>query len=967
MRKLFPILSLALLLSGALQAQTKFTTFPNDPLKLKKTTLANGLTVFLIEDHNKPEIFGGVAVRAGGKTDPEDATGMAHYLEHMLFKGTTTLGTVDYAKEKVYLDKIDALYEELGKTKNDEERQQIQLKINENSVKATEFAVPNELSNLVNYMGGTNLNAFTTWDWIFFFNEFPANQTERFLDLYAHRFDKPVFRLFQSELETVYEEKNQRSESFQWSLFETLLRNAFKNHPYGTKPVIGTTEHLKTPSLTKMYKYFNDYFVASNMALVLSGDFDAEKVMPMIEAKFGALPQGKVDPFPKYEEAPFKSREVVEINVTPVPMGIMGYRTVPAGHPDEAALEVANHLLFNQAGTGSFNKAAIEQELMVAAMIPFPVFDHGLSVVFFLPKTGEQSIEEAEQVVLQKLAMLKEGKFDEKEMQSSKMQLKKELLSQLEDLNSRAIFVGQTFASNRSWEEIVNKPAAYDKVTSERVIEVAKKYYGDNYLIILSRVGAPQKEKLDKPSYEPPIPKRDAESEYGRQFKALGEAAPVARFVDFNKDMEKGSIGEHVTVYNVHNPLNDIFEMKIKFGMGTNAEPYIDAAAQYMNLAGSKSRSNAEIRSELSSLGTTYSITSSDNYLVLSLDGYDKHLPRVLSILQELVLKPAAEDDQVKSVARGMMAQRQQEFANPQNIGEALYAYARYGEQSDFLTRPAFGKVQGKKGKEMTKIFKEAIGHAAEVHYTGSLSMDELMGGLEGSFFNKVKPKEAAMWVDKPLRTYSEPIVYFVDRKDANQTQLHFYKEGTEWSPEKSVMASAFTRYFGQGFSALVLQEIREYRSLAYNARARINGPSTQGGKMDFYGFVSTQTDKTNEALNVMVDLIKDMPQKKNRIDLVRQGMTQTAYSARPGFRELSEWVVQQERKGYSQDPYEMSLPMYKKMGWDDLYAFYQAEVQSSDRPLIISVTGPSDRIDMDALAKLGKVVTLTENDIMRN
>lgn len=967
MRNILLCLGLALSMVTVVNAQRSYVTFPNDPLKLKKTTLENGLTVFLIEDHNKPEIFGGVAVKAGGKTDPADATGMAHYLEHMLFKGTTSLGTVDFEQEKKYLDQVDALYEELGKTNDEEKRKEIQLKINENSIKATEFAVPNEFSNLVNYMGGTNLNAFTTWDWIFFFNEFPANQTERFLDLYAHRFDEPVFRLFQSELETVYEEKNQRSESFQWALFETLLRNAFKNHPYGTQPVIGTTEHLKTPSLTKMYAYFNEYFVANNMALILSGDFDSDEIMPIVEKKFGGMRQGKIKAFPSFEEEPFNGREVVEINITPVPMGILGFRTVPAGHPDEAALEVTNHLLFNSAGTGLFNKAAVDQELMVAAMIPFPVFDHGLSVVFFLPKTGEQSVEEAEKVVLEKMAQVKGGQIDDNALMSSKMHLKKDLLSQLEDLNSRAIYVGNTFASNRSWEEIVNKPAEYDRVTKERVIEVAKKYYGEDYLLILSRVGAPTREKLDKPAYEPPIPKRDAESDYARAFKKLPEGSPKARFVQFDKDMRSGEIGDHVKIYRVANPLNSIFEMKMRFGMGRNAEPFADAAAQYMNLAGTKDKTNAELRSELSSLGCTYNFSSDENAIVLTLDGYDKNLAAALSQLKALVLKPSLEDEQVKSVARGMMAQRQQEYANPQVIGEALYDYARYGENSPWLTRPAFGKVQGKKAKDLTKIFATALSYDTEVHYSGRLTINELKPILTANFFDKVKPKNAANWTELETKSYAEPIVYFVERKDANQTQLYFYKEGTEWNPDKSVLASAFTRYFGKGFSALVLQEIREYRSLAYNARASIKLPGKEGGKMQFFGFVSTQTDKTNDALKIMVDLIKDMPQKKNRMDLIRQAMTQNAYSSRPGFRNLSEWVINQKRRGFDRDPYQVYLPKYQTLNWDMMYDFYSTEVQSDERPLIIAVTGPSESIDMDALSKLGKVQKLSESDIMRN
>ncbi|MEM7040294.1 MAG: insulinase family protein, partial [Bacteroidota bacterium] len=258
----------------------------NDPLNVKKAVLDNGFEVYLIEDEHAPMIFGAVAVKAGGKYDPKDATGMGHYLEHMLFKGTTTLGTTDYTKEKVYLDKIDALYEDLGKTTEPEKRKAIQKKINEEAVAAAEYAIPNELDRLLASIGSKGVNAFTTAEMIVYHNSFPSNQVEKWLDIYAHRFQNPVFRLFQSELETVYEEKNRAMDDFTRPLFERFQKSLFKNHPYGQQSVLGETDHLKNPSLMKMYAYFNKYYVANNMALVLSGDFDAEEVMPVIKAKF---------------------------------------------------------------------------------------------------------------------------------------------------------------------------------------------------------------------------------------------------------------------------------------------------------------------------------------------------------------------------------------------------------------------------------------------------------------------------------------------------------------------------------------------------------------------------------------------------------------------------------------------------------------------------------------------------------
>ena len=227
--------------------------------RIETYKLKNGLTVILKEDHRQPKVFGVVITRAGAKDDPADATGMAHYQEHMLFKGTQTLGTTNWEKEKPHIDRIFELYDELGQTKNDSTRKAIQKQINEASLAAGEYAILNETSFLINAMGGTRLNAGTGPDQTIYYNQFPPNQIEKWLDLYSERFYKPVFRTFQSELEVVYEEKNMYDDQFFTGLYEAFNKDFFKNHPYGQRTTIGTAEDLKNPSLSKMYKFFTDW------------------------------------------------------------------------------------------------------------------------------------------------------------------------------------------------------------------------------------------------------------------------------------------------------------------------------------------------------------------------------------------------------------------------------------------------------------------------------------------------------------------------------------------------------------------------------------------------------------------------------------------------------------------------------------------------------------------------------------
>ena len=254
-------------------------------------TLGNGMQVWLNEDHSTPTVMGMVVVRAGAKDCPD--TGIAHYFEHMMFKGTDRIGTADYAAEKPLLDSIERHYSLLKDAPSEEARHAILKKINEFSVAAARYAVPNEFSNLISEFGGSGLNAWTSFDNTVYHNTFASGNMEPWLELNSERLLNPVFRLFQSELETVYEEKNMYSDALGGEALERAQERAFRPHPYA-RPIIGTTENLKNPDLHAMREFYGKYYVGGNMALILSGDFDAETTLPLIEKYFSASPRERL-------------------------------------------------------------------------------------------------------------------------------------------------------------------------------------------------------------------------------------------------------------------------------------------------------------------------------------------------------------------------------------------------------------------------------------------------------------------------------------------------------------------------------------------------------------------------------------------------------------------------------------------------------------------------------------------------
>ena len=515
------------------------TTFSqNESLNVKKIVLENGFTVFLNQDPNAKDVYGAVVVKAGSKNDPADATGMAHYLEHLLFKGTTVLGTTDYAKEKPFMDSIIFYYDLLGKTKDEAERTKIQQLINNQSVEQAKYGKPTEFDKLIKSIGGTNLNAFTANDMTVYHNEFPGNQIDKWLELYSERFQNPVFRSFQSELEVVYEEKNRGMDSPFQKVIEELHEQLFKTHPYGTQSTIGTTEHLKNPSLTKMYEYFNTYYVANNMALVLSGNFDLEKTIPIIIEKFSKLRSAPIPVFPDYASSKFDKTELIEVKYTPIKVGLLGYKTFAKGNKDEIAFDICSSLLQNESETGILNKLALNGEIMQAGKFPLTYNDDGALIMFYIPKLVGQSFEEAEALVLNSIEKIKKGDFTDNDLLIIKQEFLRQRQEGLESVESRVMNLAQLFSEGATWEEYLKQIDEIQKVTKEDIIRVAKTYFIDNHLVYRSSMGFPKKETIQKPGFKAVIAKQTEDSQYAKDFIAAITSSELPRILDYNKDAQ---------------------------------------------------------------------------------------------------------------------------------------------------------------------------------------------------------------------------------------------------------------------------------------------------------------------------------------------------------------------------------------------------------------------------------------------
>lgn len=935
----------------------------NPALKVQKYVLDNGFTVFLNEDRTAKEVYGAVVVKAGSKNDPADATGMAHYLEHLLFKGTNDLGTTDYALEKPFLDSINIYYDMLGQIKDPEERKRIQQLINNQSVQASKFALPTEFDKLVQSIGGTGLNAFTTDDMTVYHNAFPGEQIEKWLDLYSHRFQDPVFRSFQSELEVVYEEKNMGMDGFQTRLIEEINKHLFKYHPYGTQTTIGTVEHLKNPSLTKMYNYFNTYYVANNMALVLCGNFDAEKALPMIREKFSGLRSAKVPDFPKYPETVFKKKEVLEVKYTPVKIDVIGYKTVPNIHPDKAALEVFVNLMFNEAETGKLNKLQREGKFMYSGGFNYSFNDDGAVIFFIVPKLIGQSFSKAEKLLFNEMNKIKKGELSDTDLLIIKTELYRQRQEDLESYSSRTFSIVQSFGEGSAWEDYLKYSKELEAVTKEDVMRVARHYFGDNYFALHSKRGSPKKETLEKPGFKPVVTDQKGESAYAKKFNSTITTNESPIFLDFKKDAYSFDLNESNKMYHSLNPINDVFTLEIQFRVGKDSLKNLDFAADLFNYFHTKDLSTDQMKEAFAMLGLTYSAYSTNQRFVLSFKGLDANLQKSLKLINQLIYEPVADEKSFKVVRNEEVTGRKIMFKDPGTMGYVLYEYAKYGERSSYVDRVSSSELKKIKVDELMAQYRKAVSYNAVWHYVGKESPESIKALMIENLKLSNNRKQTPLAYNA-CKTSPENIIYFINDKKAIQSQVYFHINSNNYTsaPEVDAYISAFNQYMGGSFSGLIMQEIREFRSLAYSADGAVISPGLQNNPAYFYASLGCQADKTIEAFEVMNGLITNMPQKPERIADLKILLKNSASSYYPGFRYVSKYIDYYLEAGYTTLPEKAEFPMYDQLTFDNLYKFYESYIRN--KPMIITVYGNGSKIDMKKLEKYGKIIELKKKDI---
>ena len=939
----------------------------NAQLQVKEFKLNNGMTVWLNEDHSQPKVFGAVVVKAGAKDCPN--TGIAHYFEHIMFKGTDRIGTTDYQAEKPWLDSISAQYDLLSQTRDEAERTKIQLHINELSLKAADYMIPNEFNRLISKYGGSGLNAGTSYDLTFYHNVFMPQFIEHWCWLNSERLMTPVYRGFQGELENVYEEKNRSSDEMTGDLTEKLFGYIFKTQPYAY-PVIGSTENLKNPRLSDMAAFFKKYYVASNMCLVLCGDITPDSTLTaLLEQTFGRVQTGPV-PERGYSPMPdIKAGENYEIKL-PIPLigaEALIYKAPTDFEPDANALDLVNKLLSN-GKAGLLDSLVNEHKLMMAGAESVSFDDAAGTGVIIIPKLLGK-MKTAEERVMEQLQKVMNGDFSDEQLEALKRELVMEAQQELETINSRAQILVMIFPKGKTWQDVLDKMEGIKKVTKADVVAAAKKYYGANYITLSKKYGTPDKETIKQPGYQPIAPKNmDAKSAFAQQLEQIPVKEVTVKTVDFEKDVTRQQLNDHVTLYYKENPINDIFTFTLRYQDGTLHTPKLEVLAPYLSALGTDSLKKQQLEQAFQRIGTTMEVAQGDERFSFNLTGPDSQLKPALQLLAHF-LKAAQGDENALNEAKDADKVDRKSFGKQKDdvLRPAMHRIL-YGQKSSYLTKPNKKEIKAMKNEELIALFHDLQKYDCELFYCGRQPIgDVVMTAQQTLPLSQCSRPKADTF--RPLQQYAEPTVFFYDVPKSRQNYVISYDPiSAQPTAEQRTKMQLWDEYFGGGMSSILFQNVREFRSLAYSTAGKSFMTSLAQHPQEPLGYITatgTQADKTLEAVATIDSLLRQMPMKEENLEAARQTVLSDIQDKYPTFRGMAKYIANMLGEGYTSDPNAETARLLPQVSVQDVMQFYQQNIAGNKNRVWV-IIGDKKLTNMKALARYGKVVELKKEDVYR-
>ena len=959
------LLTAILLISGSVFAQQyNYQTFKNDPLNTRLYTLQNGLKVYMTVNKEEPRIQTYIPVRVGGKNDPFETTGLAHYFEHLMFKGSEKFGTQNYAAEKPLLDEIERLFEVYRKQTDPVQRKATYHQIDSLSYIASKYAIPNEYDKLMSAIGAKGTNAFTGYDQTVYVENIPSNQIENWAKIQADRFGYNVIRGFHTELETVYEEKNMSLTRDSRKVGERLMAALYPSHPYGKQTVLGTQENLKNPSITNIKNYYKNWYVPNNMAICLSGDFNPDEMIRTIDKYFGSLqPNPNLKHLTIVPEKPITEPVKAEVLGLEAPSVTMGWRAGGAATDDPMILEMIDMILNNgKAGLIDLNLIQ-KQKVLAAGSGANGMADYTTFQLYGTPKQG-QSLEEVRDLLLGEITKLRKGEFDESLIQSTVNNFKLQQLRRLENNSSRAMMFVESFISGTNWQDEVNKLEKISKITKQQIVEFANANLKDNnYAIVYKRQGKdPNELKIEKPQITPIVMNRDASSDFMKEIQNAQVSPIEPVFVDFSKDMKVLKAKSTVPVYYKQNETNDIFNLVYVYDFGSQNDKTLSTAADLLNYLGTSKMTPEQIKSEFYKLACNYSVNVGMDRTMIGLNGLSENMDKAVTLLETLLADAKADNNTYSNMANNVLKERANAKANQGANFSRLVQYGIYGPNNPSTNLMSEAELKSANPQTLLNGLKSLNNLQHRVLYYGPMTSDKFITKLNALHKIPAKLKEVSKIEKfKQLPTTEDKVI--LAEYDAKQLYLRLLSNrGEKFNNEIFPVKTMYDEYFGGGMNAIVFQEMREARGLAYSANAFLSEPRNLQDNYVMNAQIATQNDKLNDALTTFEEIINDMPVSENAFNIAKNSLESRLRTNRVSKMGVLQYYMNLQDLGINYDRNATLYQKLKDITLDDVKAFQEKWIKG--RKYTTVILGNEKDLDINKLNKRGKVVRVSQKDI---
>lgn len=935
----------------------------NDPTETRFYTLKNGLTVILSPNKKEPRITMRIPVRTGSNNDPKDHTGLAHYLEHLLFKGTDKYGSLDWAKENPLLKKIDELYEQYQATKDEAKRKEIYKEIDRVSGEASKFSIAGEYDKLMSDMGSQGTNAHTWVEETVYDEDIPSNAIDKLLMVQAERFRNPALRIFHTELEAVYEEKNRSMDNDGWKMMEAMHANLFPTSNYGQQTTIGTIEHLKSPSLVAIRDYYYKYYVPNNMAIIMSGDFDADALVKKIDKHFAYMKPKPVVEYRSPAEPTINGPVVKEIFGPSAESIQIGYRVGAAASRDALLANLVSSILSN-GKAGLFDLNLNKQQLVLGVGASTRLYkDYGLFQLSASPKEG-QTLEQVKDLLLQQVAILKKGDFDEALIKAIVANYKLGLLKGLESNINRAYGLVDAFIKNKGqlWNQDVAELDEMDRVTKKEIVAFANRFFGDNnYVLLYKRKGEDKSMvKVEKPPITPVETNTGKQSAFVSNINSMPVAAVSPQWLDFNKVMQKTFLGNAELLY-VQNKTNSLFTLSYRFDMGSWNNPLLPVALDYLNFLGTDKYSAEQISKEFYNLACSFNAGAGTEQTNISISGLQENFDKAVGLFEELLHNCRADEAALNGLKSRMMKSRSNSKLNKGALMQGLMSYATYGSKNPFNNVLSDEQIKNLKAEELVAILHSLSNYKHRIVYYGPLDITKVSAliqqqhGMPASW----TAYPAAMKFERVQQTKNE--VLFANY-DMVQAEVIWKRDLKAYDVKEEPVVDLFNGYYGGGMGSIVFQTIRESKALAYSTSASVSTPAKKEDPFSFMAYVGCQADKMNDAIAGMNELLNQLPENKQGLEIQRKSLMKDIETERIEKEGIIYTYLALQKKGIDYDQRKEEYEALMKLDFNALQKFHHQNL--AGKPYTYCIVGSEKKIREDDLKKYGEVKKLSLQEI---